>query len=241
MRNEITSGNAGIKQEEARGLVSWAVQAAIFVLLFAACLFISAGHLDWAMGWLYVGLLAVSQIITALALIPRHPELLTERARNQGPRDLDRLLAGIMALYGPATTLIVAGLNARFGWSPSVAPGIQIGALIVAAMASLLTIWAMASNKHFYGVFRIAKEQGHSIASSGPYRYLRHPGYLGAVLFMLGTPLALGSVWALVPAVLTGFAIVVRTSIEDRKLQQQLDGYQAYAQQVRYRLVPVIW
>ena len=241
MENGDLAEYAEQTRDQARGLLRWAVQVTIFVLIFAACLFVSANSLDWVMGCLYVGLLAATQLLTAVALLPRHPELLTERARHTGPRDLDRVLAGIMALWGPAITLIVAGLDRRFGWSSLLSPGIQVGALAVVTLASLLTVWAMASNRHFYGVFRVDRQQGHDVASSGPYRFVRHPGYLGALVFVLMTPLALASGWAFIPAVLTGCAIVARTSIEDGRLQQELDGYQRYALQVRYRLVPFIW
>lgn len=193
------------------------------------------------MGWVYVGLLVADKVVAALILIPRHPELLADRARSEGPRDLDRVLAGIMALFGPVVTLVVTGLDYRFGWSPQMPLAVQIGVVALAALGSLLTIWAMASNPHFYGVMRIDREGGHRVASAGPYRFVRHPGYDGAILFQLATPLILGSLWALVPAVLTACASIVRTALEDQTLQEEFDGYRAYAQRVRYRLVPGIW
>ncbi len=108
-------------------------------------------------------------------------------------------------------------------------------------LGSILTAWAMASNKFFYGVLHIAQEKGHTICASGPYQYVRHPGYLGAILFDLATPLTLNSVWAFTPALLTVFAICLRTALEDKALQNGLDGYKDYAQQVRYRLLPAVW
>ena len=99
----------------------------------------------------------------------------------------------------------------------------------------------MASNKFFYGVLRIEQEKNHSVCSSGAYQYVRHPGYLGAIIFDLATPLILNSVWAFIPAILTICAIVIRTSLEDKALQNGLDGYKNYAQQVRYRLFPAVW
>ena len=228
------------KSNATRGVVRWLLRIAIFVLIFAASLFLSAGSLAWPMAWAYVGLLVADKVVAALVLIPRHPELLADRARSEGPRDLDRFLAAIMALYGPVLTLVVAGLDFRFEWSPQIPPGIQIGAVIIAALGSLLTIWAMASNQHFYGVVRINKG-GHDVATQGPYQIVRHPGYVGAILFQLATPLILGSWWALIPAVLTGGLAVVRTALEDRTLQAELDGYREYAQETRSRLVPGVW
>lgn len=223
------------------GIVRWLLQIAIFVLIFVASLFLAAGSLDWPMAWVYAGLLVTDKVVASLVLIPRHPELLVDRAQNEGPRDLDRVLAGTMALWGPVATLVVAGLEFRFGGSPQIPAAIQLGAVIVAALGSVLTIWAMASNRHFYGVLRINREDGHDVATTGPYGVVRHPGYAGSILFQLATPLILGSLWALVPAVLTVGATGVRTALEDRALQKELDGYRPYTQRVCYRLIPGIW
>jgi protein-S-isoprenylcysteine O-methyltransferase Ste14 len=146
-----------------------------------------------------------------------------------------------MALWGPVLTLLVTGLDFRFGWSVQIPLSIQIGTVIIAALGSLLTIWAMASNRHFYGVMRINREAGHDVATGGPYELVRHPGYAGASLFQLATPLILGSLWALIPAVLTVSATVVRTALEEQTLQAELDGYKEYAQETRSRLVPGVW
>lgn len=229
------------KHNTIRGIVKWALQTALFVLIFATSLFLASGSLDWAMAWVYVCFLAADKIVAALVLIPRHPELLVDRARSEGPKDLDRVLAGIMALFGPLITLGVAGLDHRFDWSPQIVLAIQIGSVLAATLGSLLTIWAMASNRHFYGVFRINREGGHAVAETGPYQFVRHPGYAGAILFQLATPLILGSLWALVPAVLTAVATVLRTVLEDGTLEEELEGYKVYTRRVRFRLVPGIW
>ena len=224
-----------------RGILRWLLRVGLFVAILAASLFLSAGQLDWSMGWVYVGLLVANQILTALILIPSSPELLVERGRSEGPRDLDRVLASVMALYGPVVTLIVAGLDRRFGWSPALPLALHLVALAVVVLGALFTIWAMASNRFFYGTFRVEADRGHTVASAGPYQALRHPGYAGAILFQLATPILLGSLWALIPAGLTAVAIVVRTALEDEALQKQLDGYGDYAARVRYRLMLGVW
>ena len=241
MNVDLQAERTGQERISTRGIIRWVLQITISVLIFAVSLFLSAGRLDWVMGWVYVGLLVAGNVVLALVLIPRHPELLSDRARSEGPRDLDRILAGIMALWGPMATLVVAGLDHRFGWSSQMPLAVQLGAVAVAALGSALTIWAMASNRHFYGVFRIDKAGGHTVAMAGPYQIVRHPGYAGAILHQLATPLILGSLWALVPAVLSAGAHGVRTALEDQRLQEELDGYRAYARRVRYRLVPGIW
>ena len=101
--------------------------------------------------------------------------------------------------------------------------------------------WALVSNAFFATTVRIQDERGHTVVSDGPYQYVRHPGYAGWGLSWVVTPLMLGSLWALIPAGLGAIALVVRTALEDRMLKEELDGYQDYAQRVRYRLLPGVW
>lgn len=235
-------GQPNEKSGSTRGVLKWLLQIGIFILILAASLFISAGRLDWVMAWVYIGVYIVSQGITVLVLVPKSPDLAAERAQVQeGTKGWDRPLTGIVALYGPAAMWIVAGLDKRSHWSPQIPLALQIAALLVAVLGSLLTVWAMASNKFFSGTVRIQKERGHAVATGGPYQYVRHPGYVGGILFDLATPLILGSGWAFIPAVLTVCVFIVRTALEDRTLQNELDGYKGYARRVRYRLLPGVW
>jgi protein-S-isoprenylcysteine O-methyltransferase Ste14 len=217
------------------------LQIGVFILLFAASLFFSAGSTNWAMGWVFLAIVLASQMSIALLLLIKNPGLLGERSERKGKRDVDRILAGVMTLFGPISMCIVAGLDFRFRWSPQIPVALQITGIVLAVLGSVLTAWAMASNKFFYGVLRIAQDQGHAVCSSGPYHYVRHPGYLGAIVFDLATPLILGSAWALLPAALTVGAIVVRTKLEDKTLQAGLGGYREYAEQVRHLLLPAVW
>jgi protein-S-isoprenylcysteine O-methyltransferase Ste14 len=100
---------------------------------------------------------------------------------------------------------------------------------------------ALFSNPFFSGVVRIQTERGHQVISHGPYRLLRHPGYAGNLLYYLAVPLFLDTLWAYLPALLLVLVTVIRTALEDRTLQAELDGYAAYAGRVRYRLLPGIW
>ncbi len=224
-----------------RAIPRYLLQIGILILIFAASLFLSAGSANWAMGWAFIAIVSASQISIALILMARNPELMGERSKSRGKRDLDRVLAGIMALFGPIGVCIVAGLDVRFGWLPQMPMALQVAGIVLSVLGSVLTAWAMAANRFFYGVLRIAQDKGHTVCAGGPYRYVRHPGYLGAILFDLATPLILGSVWALIPAALTAGAVLVRTALEDRALQKGLGGYREYAWQVRYRLLPAVW
>jgi len=224
-----------------RAAAGYLVQISLFVTTFAVALFLSAGRRDWVMGWVFLAITAATHLCIALILWMSNRELMAERADVRGKRDLDRILSSIIAFYGPASICIVAGLNLRFGWLPEVPLWVQVAGILVALLGAALIIWAMATNRYFYGVLRVAQDKGHALCSSGPYRLVRHPGYLGMILGDLATPLILHSRWAFIPAVLTVGAFVARTRLEDRALQSGLAGYRDYARTVRYRLLPGVW
>ena len=125
--------------------------------------------------------------------------------------------------------LIVAGLDQRFGWTGGIPLVAQIAALIVSALGYALVVWATASNAFFSQVFRIQSERGHSVASGGPYRYVRHPANLGTILYELAVPILLASWWALAIGAFNAILFFVRTALEDRALQAELSGYDDYA------------
>lgn len=225
-----------------RAILKRAVQLVVSLLILAVSLFLSAGRLDWIMAWVLLGVYVGWIVVNAVILIRKSPELIAERSEiKAGAKTWDKALGSLVGVCGPLATLIVAGLDARFRWSQQVPLGVPIAGLVIAMPGCFLVTWAMASNKFFSALVRIQKDRGHSVVSDGPYRYVRHPGYVGMILFGLATPLILGSLWALIPAGLTAGLSVVRTALEDKTLQEELEGYRAYAQQVRYRLVPLVW
>ena len=142
-----------------------------------------------------------------------------------------------VGLYGPLAFCIVIGLDRRWQWSPP----LQLTALIVVASGMAFAIWAFVANQFFSAVVRIQKDRGHAVVTSGPYRFVRHPGYAGGALSYVAAPVMLGTLWALIPAAPLIAALVVRTALEDRTLRDELAGYAEYTQKVCYRLVPGIW
>jgi protein-S-isoprenylcysteine O-methyltransferase Ste14 len=108
-------------------------------------------------------------------------------------------------------------------------------------LGDLFSKWAAASNCFYSRVIRIQGDRGHAVVTSGPYRFVRHPGYAGALVTGLATPVALGSLWALVAGGMMALLLVVRTALEDQLLHKELHGYTEYAQRTRYRLVPGVW
>jgi len=184
------------KKETARGVRSWVRREIIGVVMVAVILFLSAGRLDWVLGWAMVGIYALWSGANALLLIPRNPELLTERAQRQkeGMKSWDKMLLSVVGLATLAK-YILAGLDIRYGWTAQMPLTIQVVALVISALGYALGTWAMVTNAYFSMVIRIQEDRGHAVVSDGPYRYVRHPGYTGTTAFELATPIMLGSLW----------------------------------------------
>ncbi len=198
---------------------------------------------DWREAWAYVIIYILGFIASRALAARRHPDLLAERARYAQQEDAkawDKYLSPMVGLGGGLIPL-VAGLDMRFGWSPEFSPMLKILGLVLILVGYGLGTYALIENRFFSGMVRIQAERGHRVVSSGPYRWMRHPGYAGALLAYLATPLFLDSAWAFVPAALISIIVFVRTSLEDRTLQEELDGYREYANRIHYRLIPGIW
>jgi len=236
--------NQTIKQPSAdvtRIILRWSIRETMGVVMVALILFLSAGRWDWVMGWALVGITALWVIATGLVVIPRYPELLAERlGPRKGGKTWDTTIMGIVGL-GTIARYIVAGLDVRYGWTTGVPVALQVIGLVIAALGYALVVWATASNAFFSQIVRIQQERGHTVATGGPYRYVRHPSYVGTILFELATPIMLGSWWALIPGGLDAILFAVRTALEDKTLQRELDGYKEYTERVKYRLLPGVW
>ena len=194
------------------------------------------------MGWVFVGVYAANTLTTGLVVVRNDPALAKERLHaGPGIKGWDRVLAAFAVLLSVPVTLLVSGLDMRFGWSQYVPFGLQIVATVAQVLGIGLTIWAVAVNTFFSGYARIQEEREHTVVSGGPYAFVRHPGYSGVILYAITTALMLGSWWALIPAGLGMLAFVGRTALEDQMLRDELEDYKEYAQRVRYRLLPGIW
>ena len=137
--------------------------------------------------------------------------------------------------------VIVAGLDHRFNWSPEFPPWLIVAGFVLIALGYAFAAWAFAENRFFSSVVRIQTDRGHVVCDTGPYRFVRHPGYAGNILPLFGIVLALGSVWTLIPAAVALIITVIRTVFEDKTLQEELPGYRDYARRVRYRLIPGLY
>jgi len=137
--------------------------------------------------------------------------------------------------------VLVAGLDHRFNWSAEFPLWLIVIGFVVISLGYAFAAWALVENRFFYSVVCIQTDRGHVVCDSGPYGFVRHPGYAGNILGLFGIALALGSVWALIPATVASIIAVIRTALEDRTLQAELPGYRDYARRVRYRLIPAIY
>ncbi len=214
----------------------------LFVMVFmAAMLFLTSGQPGWVWAWIFIALNLVGVVINSLVMLRYSPETVAERGAGEGMRDWDKIVSGLYAVSYYLLTILVAGLDVRFHWTTPLAAGVNIAGAVVFALGFALFSWAMITNAYFATVVRIQAERGHTVCTTGPYRFVRHPGYVGAILQSLATPLLLGSLWALLPGLLAGCFMVIRTVLEDKMLRQELEGYPEYARQVPYRLLPGVW
>lgn len=207
----------------------------------AVALFWSAGRIDWWAAWAAIGVWAAWFAITDSLILRLNPDLMAERLNPpKGAKGWDRAILSIFRL----TTLvryILAGLDQRYGWSAGFPLTAQIAGLMVCVLSYALLAWAMTSNAFFSQIVRIQTDRGQVVVTRGPYRYVRHPGYVGMILFEPAMSILLDSWWALLASGVCVILLILRTALEDRALQAELPGYVDYARQVRYRLIPGIW
>lgn len=220
------------------------IGALVTFLLIPLVPLLASGDWSWALGWLYAFITIGMSILSRVLIYKKAPDLIKERSTYtsaEGVKPWDKKLVPWIAIYLPLVTLIVAGLNERFGWPPEVPLWLVAASLVVILLGYAFGIWAMLSNPFFSSVVRIQSERGHVTVEAGPYRYVRHPGYSSSIFTWLAIPLLLGSFWALVPALAACVLTILRTSLEDRTLIAELPGYKEYTQRTRYRLLPGVW
>jgi protein-S-isoprenylcysteine O-methyltransferase Ste14 len=212
------------------------------LLILVLCLFLPAGRWAWSRGWLFLVVVVAASVVSSMYLRLVNPDVIAGRVnRHQTWRLWDLLLMLPVGLPAMLAIPIVSALDdGRYGWSHVPWWGCLVGyALMMVGFFGMT--WAMSVNKFFEPSVRIQTDRGHKVIDAGPYAIIRHPGDAFAFLLFLGMPLAMGSLWGLIPAVILCSLLSVRTVLEDRTLQNELRGYKEYAQRVRYHLVPGVW
>jgi protein-S-isoprenylcysteine O-methyltransferase Ste14 len=210
---------------------------ALFVVLIGAILFGLAGRWELPMFWAYLGVWLGAMVAGMLVV---DPTLIQERMwPGPGGKDYATVILLSLSLVGQCA---VAALDVgRYHLSDSVPFLVQIIAFVAMIAGAAVVVWAEAVNRFFSPVIRIQSERGHHVITTGPYRYVRHPGYAACPLLLVGGALVLGSYLAAAIGVLMCVPFVRRTIVEDRILHEQLEGYREYAQRVKYRLFPGVW
>lgn len=219
------------------------MQVILAVVTIAAILFLSSGRLDWIMAWVYIGAFAIVLMVLAIYQELSNPEMLVERSElkpREGIQTWDVIISAFIRLSLLAS-YVIAGLDIRFGWKPEFTLAVQITAFVLGLLGVSLTAWAMAVNRYAVVYVRIQKERGHRVVTTWPYRFVRHPFYVGTIIFSLAVPVVLGSPWAFITGGLAALLFIVKTIAEDRMLCKNLEGYREYTERVRYRLLPGLW
>jgi protein-S-isoprenylcysteine O-methyltransferase Ste14 len=219
------------------------VEVAVTLLMTIAAYFAASGNWRDGRAWSYFGAGALYYLLAIPLVLARHPrfvEIVNARGRaGRGTKTWDKVIGGLLGLMYFAAP-VTAGLDSRFGWSSLPASWLA-PAVALYVLSSMLVHWAMLANPFFEKTVRIQAERGHEVATGGPYRFVRHPGYLAFCAMSFALPLGVGSPWALAPAAIAAALVVVRTALEDRTLRRELAGYDGYARRTRWRLLPGLW
>ncbi len=211
------------------------------ILGMGVALFWSAGRLDWWPAWAGLAVWVACYTAMDILLLRFNPGLMAERlSPPRGAKGWDRILLSALRLL-QLLRYILAGLDQRYRWTGGFPLAVQLGAMSTCVLGYALLIWAMASNAFFSQIVRIQSERGHAPVSGGPYRLVRHPAYVGMIVFEIAMPILLASWASLLVSAACALLILLRTALEDRTLQAELAGYGEYARQVRYRLLPGVW
>ena len=216
----------------------------VVYLLIPMILLICGGDIGWWQAWLYCIVILSVGIGGRMWAERRHPGLTAARQDSeiiQSAKAWDKVLAPLMAVSIGYPIVLVAGLDHRFNWSTGFPLWLTVIGFSLTLLGYAFAAWALVENRFFYSVVSIQTDRGHVVCDSGPYRLVRHPGYAGNILGLFGIALALGSIWALIPATVASIIAVIRTVLEDQTLQAELPGYPDYTQRVRYRLIPAIY
>jgi protein-S-isoprenylcysteine O-methyltransferase Ste14 len=217
------------------------VRSFISIIAMGVAIFALAGRLDYWQGWLYFSTFLL--LMGAFAVFfTKKQDLMQERVKpGPGVKWWDKIF---FVLYVPLTfsVSLLAAIDAgRFHWSPQLPFFIYPVMFVLILLSYCLIYWAMWTNNFFSSRVRIQTDRGHYVVTEGPYHYVRHPGYIGMIIFTPASALLLGSIYALIPAAINIILLIIRTYLEDITLQKELSGYTDYAKQVRFRLIPCVW
>lgn len=228
---------------ETISLKQWASLVSVYLLVPVILLGLGRDP-AWTQAWVFTAVIMVVAIGGHVLAERYNPGLMAERlsARQRpGVKVWDKVLGPLSAISLLYPQVIVAGLDHYHGWTSPFPLWVQIAAFVLILLGYALTTWAITENRFFSVLVRIQTERGHVVCDTGPYRYIRHPGYAGDIIASFLITFLLNSWWVMIPALIAFMITVIRTVLEDKTLLHELPGYTEYAQRVRYRLLPGLW
>jgi len=229
------------KHEATAGLIQALVSLVVWLAIMIAALFGSAGTWDWPRGWMFFGVYCLLTAIACVWLWIVNPEIFAARSKIQkGTKGWDKILTVFIILTFIAILPVAALDDGRFHLAPQPDWVVVLGYVMFAAGFTGFT-WASSVNRNFEATVRIQTDRGHNVITTGPYAIVRHPGYIFAIFMIVGMALALGSLYALIPAGVLVLLVLVRTLGEDATLKAELPGYAEYAARVKQRWIPGVW
>lgn len=232
-----------IDKELRKVVVRSIVVTCFFLILHLLIFFVSAGRLDLYQAWFYFGVVFVYSLLNLAAQAKFSPELLKQRLliKREDSKLWDEVLMRACNITLIFILPFIAGLDVgRFRWSSLSICYVPLG-FVLCIVGGFLTTRTMIENPHFEPTVRIQVERNHRVITTGPYQFIRHPGYLGGILSALSIPFTIGSVFAFIPAGVYVLLMIIRTWLEDNTLQKELNGYLEYTKRTRHRLFPGIW
>jgi len=216
-------------------------KAVLSTLTFSIILFISAGRINYFQGWIFLATNLLAAVMNFLA-IRDDSELINERSKvGEGTKSWDKLILALSALTY-LITIVVAGLDSgRYRWSPDFHWSIYVSGIALTLFGQVIFLKARRENKFFSSTVRIQKDRGHQVCDTGIYKTVRHPGYSGMMISLIGLPLLVGSLFSGLPTLIAIILLLIRTYLEDETLKKELPGYNEYARRTQQRLIPRIW
>jgi protein-S-isoprenylcysteine O-methyltransferase Ste14 len=219
-------------------MVLKSIAAVVFIFFLNPLL---AGRWDYWQGWVFSAAMIIIMVIT-LVLFRDKMDLAQERMQpGPGVKWWDKIIFAGFTVFTLAVWLVGVLDTGRFGWSISFPFWGYLAGYAIFILAVFMFTWPMLENKWFSSMVRIQKDRDQQVCQTGPYRFVRHPGYVGGILMTLSLGLLFGSLWALIPGGVAAILLIIRTGLEDKTLKKELPGYLEYTTRVKYRLVPRVW
>ncbi|RPH32140.1 MAG: isoprenylcysteine carboxylmethyltransferase family protein [Bacteroidales bacterium] len=213
-----------------------------WIIVTGLVFFLASGEIIILRAWIYIVIYAIGGLIIGIMLLKKSPKLLNDRGKMQeGTKQFDKYVLLTYFLFAIVMTPFVAGIDRRLNLTELLPFFYLYIGIVLYIFSATFSIWPMLHNPFFEGTIRIQKEKNHNVINTGPYKIVRHPGYLGMLIGSISLPLALGSILAFIPLVIMIILIFIRTYYEDTTLQKELTGYSEYCKEVKYRLIPFIW